>query len=423
MSPAEQSKPSATRNHYLTLGVDAFADPEDVKKAYRKLARQTHPDSPTGDEEAFKSINEAYGVLSNKAKRVLYDAQLRRVLLDKREPSQASSRQRYQSSQQPQSQEPAKSSAASANSGSTSTKDPPIDTAEGFFERFLKEPLRKGAPKEWPGIGSNIGQTLNQWLKDDDKSPSNSPRGEDVAVEVSLSAKEAMEGTTKTVHIKHREHCVTCHGAGMVNGLSCRVCRGEQFIAHTRKIEVTIPANVKHGAKIRVAGEGGRGPSPASNGDLYLLVAIKGATTNTASTSTASSGQHVADSPTAKNTPPESNKEPAHSPSTASSASTGDGNGNGHQGFHVEGLHVHSDVMVSFWDALLGGSIKVNTMHGGVTLTIPPNTTSGKKLRLKEQGVHNGNERGDHWVRVMVDLPRLNDAQRQRMEEWRPPTA
>lgn len=413
MSPAEQSKPTATRNHYLTLGVDAFADPDEVKKAYRKLARQTHPDSATGDEEAFKKINDAYGVLSNKAKRVLYDTQLRRVLLDKREPNNTTPQARYQSaSSSPKPKNTPQDKPAT--SASTSAKEPPIDTAEGFFERFLKEPLRKGAPKEWPGIGNNIGQTLNQWLKDGDKPASKLPRGEDVSVEVTLSAKEAMEGTTKTVHIKHRENCVTCHGAGMVNGLSCRVCRGEQFIAHTRKIEVTIPANVKHGAKIRVAGEGGRGASPNSNGDLYLLVAIKGATSTSAS-----SGQHVADPPHGSSKP-DANKATAPSPSSQSSSTSKESDDNG---FRVDGLQVYSDVMVPFWDALLGGNIKVTTLHGKVTLTIPPNTTSGKKLRLKEQGVHQGNKRGDHWVRVLVDLPTLNDAQRQRMEEWRPPSS
>lgn len=387
MSPAKSPKPTARQNHYLTLGVDAFASIGVVKKAYRKLARQTHPDSPTGNEERFKAINTAYGVLSDNAQKVLYDAQLRRVLLDKPQPTQAN-----------KSNTRAKTTKTSTSNGSAATQkakppnEPLIDNAESFFDRFLKEPLRQGNPKTWPSIG----ETLHQWLKDDDsgeaKSSANSQarskhsqRGEDVSVSLSLPVAEAAKGVQKTVHIKHKESCSRCHGTGALDGLSCRACHGEGFTIHTRKIEVTIPKNVKHGAKIRVAGEGGRGPTPGANGDLYLLVQLD--------PPPVSAGQSPPETTTTQ--PPE--------------------------GLTVEGLNTHCEALVPFWEAMLGGSVTVETLHGPVSLTIPANTTSGKTLRLKGQGVHQGTAKGDHTVRVLVDLPKLNSAQIQRLEEWRPP--
>jgi molecular chaperone DnaJ len=222
------------RNYYDTMGVARNASAKDIRKAYRRLARQHHPDVNPGDKAAearFKEINAAYEVLSDAEKRRKYD--------------------RYGDQWQyaDQIEQAQRQSAGRWSFGRGGTFDPGDinlggdlgDLFQGIFRGFGRRPGRQ--------------------------------RGRDVQQPVEVTLEEAYHGTIRVLQMEREEPCATCGGQGQVAGAICHVCRGAGAIAKPRRLEVKIPPGVRDGSRVRAAGEGGVGPAGA--GDLYLVVSVR----------------------------------------------------------------------------------------------------------------------------------------------------
>jgi len=222
------------RNYYDTLGVPRSAGDKDIRKAYRRLARQHHPDVNPGDKSAearFKEINAAYEVLSDTEKRRKYD--------------------RYGDQWQyaDQIEQAQRQSAGRRSFGRGGSFDPGDvnlggdlgDLFQGIFRGFGRRPARQ--------------------------------RGRDVQQPVEVTLEEAYHGTARVLQMEREEPCATCGGQGQVAGAICHVCRGAGAIAKPRRLEVKIPPGVRDGSRVRAAGEGGVGP--AGTGDLFLVVSVR----------------------------------------------------------------------------------------------------------------------------------------------------
>lgn len=349
------------KNYYQILGVEAFADPEAVKAAFRKLARQHHPDLNSGDahaEEKFKEINEAYDILSNPEKRAMHDATLKAMqglgVGKATHKKQAGPAPKAKASPPP---------GPDKKPGPEATAEPkPKAGADGrahgkagntpineLFETFLKKGFSEGGPRKKDPEEGVFRQRKEAGPGKTSEKPQ---RGEDVIVKTAISPTEASDGVIKTVNVQHNEICRRCSGTGKVNGVFCNACNGEKILVRLKKIDVRIPAGVKNGSRVRVAKEGGRGAGGAENGDLFLQIEI------------------------------------LLDPS-----------------LRVEGLDVYGDVALSVIDAVLGGEVEVPTLNGPVKMTIPAGTQTGKVFRLKERGVQSGLSKGDHFVTVVIVTP------------------
>ena len=315
------------KDYYQVLGVSREADAPEIKKAYRKRARKYHPDVYTGTdaEEKFKDINEAYQVLSDPDKRARYD----RFGADW---------ERYQAA-------PNTGGPSDADFTEWFTGDPRGQThfdfgaaqgGSGFSDFF---DLLFGA--EGFGGGGRRGATMGGIR-------TQPMRGEDHEYTVQLSLSEAFNGTTRTFEISASP-------------------RGQE--PSRQKIEVTIPAGVRDGSRIRVAGKGGPGRSGGPPGDVYLRVKLRP-----------------------------------------------------HAGFTLDGSTVRTDVEVPLYTAILGGEVVVPVPSGKrLALTIPAGTQNGQSIRLKGQGwptTAGGSARGDLHARVIIRLPEnLTDEERRLFEE------
>jgi molecular chaperone DnaJ len=350
----------AEKDFYKILGVSKSAAQAEIKKAYRKLARENHPDSNPGNkaaEERFKDVSEAYSVLSNEKKRKEYDEQ--RTLF-----SQFGSRMGggygagYQSS--------------------------------GGFGGFGGE-----------GVDFDLGDLLGGIFGGRGRGGRRQPqgrRGDDLETEASITFQQAVEGATLPLRMTSDEACTTCHGtgakpgtvpkvcdkcqgSGMVTGTSggvfamtepCDKCRGRGMVVEhpcptcqgsgrapsSRTLQVRVPAGVKNGQRIRLKGKGGRGEGGGPDGDLYLVV-------------------HVAKHPV----------------------------------FGRKGEHLTVTVPVAFDEAVLGAEIQVPTLDGApVRIRIPAGTPSGRTLRARGKGAPTkGGGRGDLLVTIDVQVPKELD--------------
>lgn len=347
------------KNYYQILGLEPFADADAVKSAFRKLARQHHPDLNAGNrqaEERFKAINEAYEVLSNPDKRAMHDASLQAM----QGGSSAAGKAAYkkQAGQaQPKSKAtpppPAEKKAKSEPQPEKKANPEPDKQAKGttssindLFESFLKKGFQENANK------SDNEDGIFRNRKEPGKSQEKPKRGEDVVVKTAITMQESTEGVVKTVNVQHNEICRRCSGTGKVNGSVCLGCNGEKILIRLKKIDVRIPAGVKNGSRVRVAKEGGRGQGGAENGDLFLQIEL------------------------------------GYDPD-----------------LRIEGIDVYGEVAISVTDAVLGAEIEVSTLNGPVKMTIPAGTQTEKVFRLKERGVQSGLSKGDHFVSVVVVVP------------------
>lgn len=358
------------RDYYEILGVKKDASLDDIKKAYRSLALQYHPDRVPTDkkkdaEEKFKEISEAYAVLSDSQKRALYD-QYGHAGLD----------QRY------------------------STED--IFRSADFSSIF--EDLAGF------GFGENIFESIfgdsGFDLFGGGRSAKRARRGRDLEFETEISLEEVNSGTEKVLNVPRYELCKNCRGSGEKPGSkrntcsqcrgrgqitvssgffhltqTCPQCRGEGKIVTapcpecngqgrtkaTHKIHVKIPAGIEHGSHLRVRGEGEEGH--AGKGDLYVLVHVRP-----------------------------------------------------HSIFDRHGQDILCEVSIPMTKAILGGEAKVPTLDGSVEMKIPKGTQGGKIFRLNGKGlpsVRSGSSRGDQLVRVNVQTPEnLNREQVHSIEEF-----
>jgi DnaJ-class molecular chaperone len=231
---------TTSRDYYQVLGVPRSASAEDIKKAYRRLARQYHPDLHTGGKKAemekkFKELNEAHEVLSDPDKRKKYD----QYGADW-EQAEAYERARQQ---------------AGAGAGGFGGADMRGGFAGGgdfsdIFENFFGGRARGGATRGF------------------------AVQGEDLETEADLTLREVLTGVTKRVTLREPESCPTCQGSGRLKGRPCPTCLGSGSVMESKTIEVRIPAGVQDGTRVRVAGKGQPGMNGGRRGDLYLHVHI-----------------------------------------------------------------------------------------------------------------------------------------------------
>ncbi len=222
---------------YRVLGVERDAAADDIRRAYRRLARQHHPDVNPGNEEAerrFKQINAAYEVLSDSENRKSYD--------------------RYGDQWQhaDQIEEMRRRTGGPGGSGGPA------------FEFDLGD-LLGGRDR---GRGGGLFDSLF-------RRAAGRRRGQDVEHTVRVSLEEAYRGAERTMEVRDESQpCTVCGGAGQLASATCHACRGSGLAASLQRIEVKIPAGVESGTRIRVAGKGGPGANGGANGDLFLRVQV-----------------------------------------------------------------------------------------------------------------------------------------------------
>lgn len=309
------------KDFYEVLGVPRGASEKEIRGAYRKLARKHHPDVNPNDKAAearFKEINAANDVLSDPDKRKKYDK-----YGDRWEMADQMDEQRRQSAG-------AWARNGGPAGGATFSSENVGDFGSIFDNLFRRE---RGGPR---------GQAANR-------------RGQDIETAVEVSLEEAFHGTTRTLNLQAPETCRTCGGSGEVAGAVCHLCEGMGQVTRTRRLEVKVPAGVKTGSRVRVAGEGRAGLGAGTAGDLYLVVTVLP-----------------------------------------------------HARFERKGDHLYLDVNVFYADAVLGAEVPVTTMDGRVALRIPELTQNGRQIRLAGKGMPvlgKGGAKGDLFVCVRVELP------------------
>lgn len=221
----------AGKDYYNILGVNKDATEQEIKQAYRKLARKYHPDVNPGDKSAeakFKKINEAYEVLSDKGKRQKYDR-----FGDQWQNADQFAQAGHRSSQ-----------------GATK-----FHFADEDLGSILDDLL-----------GGSFGSRTSRQARP--------RRGQDIEYPVEVTLEEAYHGTTRMLSLRVDEPCSACKGTGRIQNLPCSVCQGSGLVSRMKRIEVKIPQGVKSGSRIRIAGKGGQGYGGAS-GDLYLIISVK----------------------------------------------------------------------------------------------------------------------------------------------------
>lgn len=321
-------------DYYKMLGVARDADEKEIKRAYRKLAQKYHPDvykGPEGDEK-FKEINEAYQVLSNQESRAKYDRY-------------GADWERYQS----------------APDNGTGATD--------FGQWFSRQGGRRTSTGQaGPNVQYEFTSTDGSGFSDffdlmfgrsagftQQQSRRQAHRGEDHEYPVEISMQEALNGTTRMFELQTAETCPYCQGVGITDNHVCNNCDGTGTSYKTSKIEVTIPAGVRSGSRIRVAGKGGPGKDGGKPGDVFLRVNLL-----------------------------KDNK------------------------FELVGNDLKVRLDVPLYTALLGGEVILSTLTGKIAVTIPPRTQNGQTIRLRKVGwpVRIGSQqRGDLLVAVNVVLP------------------
>jgi DnaJ-class molecular chaperone len=238
------------KDYYQTLGVKRDASEDDIKKAYRKLARKFHPDLNPGDkaaEEQFKQLQEAYDVLSNSEDRKLYDQygeNWRAVKSGAGAPP-------------PGWERPQRSPRADGpGAGGFDFGDFEFGgfrgSGDGGFDIFEEIFSRAGR-----GRGVRRG------------------RGRDIEAELELSLEEAHRGGRRTLQMQTAEVCPTCNGSGIQDGTACDTCGGAGEVLRPKTIDVNIPAGVRDGSTVRLTGQGGAGSNGSEPGDLYLHIRLR----------------------------------------------------------------------------------------------------------------------------------------------------
>jgi molecular chaperone DnaJ len=357
---------AAQADYYKTLGVDRSASAEDIRKAYRRLARKYHPDLNPGDksaEERFKTVQEAYDVLSDPKKRQMFDQY-----------------GFYSEQIRPN---------GSGGSGP--------GAGQGFgFEGFDFSDLFGRAQAGGRGGGRDTGgasfkDLFGQFFGGRAQQAKTPERGADLEYALDIDFWQAIKGTQVKLSITRQETCYACDGTGdgkgglqscpecggsgnveqMVGAMRftitcpkcggrgkrasvCPVCRGDGLLSKPDVVDVRIPAGVSSGARLRVAGKGNAGAMGGPAGDLYITVRV---------------------------TP--------------------------HPFFRRDGDNIEIRVPVTVAEAGLGAKIEVPTLDGRALLKIPQGSKNGQKLRLREKGVFNQrkNSRGDLIVELFIEQP------------------
>lgn len=251
------------KDYYKILGVTKSANAEEIKKAYRRLARKYHPDVNPGNKSAearFKEVNEAYEVLSNPAQREKYDT------LGPNWQMQFGGTASHAGTR-------ARTGATGAGGSTADWADPTgfSDFFETLFGRRASNPSSSGPNGAGTAgrngtSGSRYGSTTSTTRRE---------KGEDIEQPLEIALAEAYSGTSRTYTIQMPQACTSCHGRGQIGTTSCPSCSGTGTITRTRRVEARIPAGVETGTRVRVGGEGHPGINGAPAGDLFIVVTVK----------------------------------------------------------------------------------------------------------------------------------------------------
>lgn len=353
----------AKKDYYEVLGLSKGADEKEIKQAFRKLAKQYHPDLNPDNKEAeakFKEVNEAYEVLSDPDKKAKYD-QFGHAAFDQNQ-----------------------------GFGGGASYGDFNDIFGDIFGDFFG------------GSGFGGGQRAQR---------TGPKAGSDLKIKLDITFEEAAFGTKKEIKINRIEKCDTCGGTGAKKGSSkktcptcngagniktvqrtpfgqfastktcttcggtgevveqpCEACNGSGKEKKSRKLSINIPAGVDSGSVIPLRGEGNHGERGGPAGDLYVYINVKE-----------------------------------------------------HEIFERDGNDVWCEIPISFAKAALGGSIEVPTIEGKVKYEVPEGTQTGTVFRLKNKGIKNlrGSGKGDQYVRVKITVPKkLTDRQKSLLEEF-----
>lgn len=354
-----------SKNYYETLGVQKGASKDEIKKAFRKLAHEHHPDKKGGDEKKFKEVSEAYAVLSDDAKRSQYDS----------------------------------FGSYSAGGGQQGG-----GFGQGDFSGFDFSGFSQGGGN----VEFDLGDIFGSFFGGGGGGRERAKRGRDISVDIEVSFEDAVFGVSRDIKINKTSTCGTCDGSGAKKGTTfdtCSVCKGKGKVEEMRRsiigsfatvktcenchgtgkipkekcetckgkgvvnkdetISIKIPAGIQNGETLRAPGKG-EAILGGETGDLYINIHVKN-----------------------------------------------------HKLFTRSGYDLVMNLPVKLSDALLGASIPVKTLDGEITLKVPEGITFGEILRVKEKGVPHGNgRRGDILVRIIIELPKkLNKDTKKLIEE------
>lgn len=330
---------TTTKDYYEILGVSKDASQDEIKRAYRRLARKYHPDVNPGDktaEQKFKEINEAYEVLGDPKKRAEYD-------------------QYGKTPFGPEGFESFRGYDFGLDFGTRGFEDIFSDLFSGFRTREV--------PARGPDLHASLEITLEEaykgvikpiTLRRDVTCHTCGGTGAEES-ETCNQCKGSGVVTGGKGLFRISQTCPTCKGTGRVVKKVCRECGGRGAISKTETLNIKIPAGVDTGSRLRLRGKGGAGVNGGQPGDLHIEINV---------------------------TP--------------------------HPVFKRENDDIYVEVPVSISEAILGGKVKVPTLDGDVTMTLPPGTDSGKKFRLKGKGIMNQRTgtRGDEFVIIKIIVPK-----------------
>jgi len=384
------STPNKDKDYYGILGVKKTASADDIRKAFRKLARKYHPDVNPGDksaEEKFKTLSEANDVLSDPKKRKIYD-QLG-FYSDNIDPTVAEAYGRGAGFGAGGFGGPGTGGAR------TTTQEVPFDFSGFDFNDFSEGAGAAGRRAGGGGFRDIFSGIFGSGGGRGEAMQPHPEPGDDLEYQVNVGFWQAIKGTVMKLSIPHLEVCANCHGQGYIespgvcpeckgkgqitqksgsmkfnvpcprcggsgkNRTVCHVCHGDGRVERTESLEVRIKAGTRDGQRVRIPGRGNAGTMGAPAGDLYIIVRA---------------GEHPV--------------------------------------FKRDGDDIYLTVPVSFTEASLGGKIEVPTIDGRTLLKIPPGTQCGQKLRLREKGVPSAvkeGARGDEIVEVKIVPPNVRD--------------
>lgn len=343
--------PGKALDFYSVLGVKRTATEKEIRAAYRKLARQWHPDVNPGNNEAeekFKRINAAYEVLSDADKRKKYDQYGDQWM----HADQIEEMRRRQG-------------AAGFGGGFGGRGAPSGAGGPGGSFRFTTDDVDMGDLGDLFGAGA--GARGGGGIFDSLFRRAGRQRGQDAEADVRVTLEEAYAGTRRTIEVRAGEEpCRVCGGTGQIANATCHVCRGTGVAAPLRRVEVSVPAGVRDGQRIRLAGQGAPGANGGTSGDLFLRVSVTS-----------------------------------------------------HPRFERRGDDLHVDVDVPVVDAALGGEAKVPTLKGKtLALKVPAGTQGGKVFRLAGQGMpKTSGGFGDLYAKARLVLPEPMTAEQRRLFE------
>mgnify|MGYP004507227347 FL=1 len=341
------------RDYYEVLGVAKTASEDEIKSAYRKLAKKYHPDLNPGNAEAeakFKEVNEAYGVLSDADKRAKYD--------------------QYGTADPQAGGFGGGFSGGFGGFGGGGFSGGFEDIFENIFGGFSGSRRSNNAPEQGRDLRVDIELTfeeaafgakkeinLTREESCDECGGSGAAKGTTAEVCQVCHGSGQVRTTQNTVFgsFSSTQQCTACHGTGRIIRTPCKKCGGKGRIRRARRISINVPAGIDNGQAITLRGEGEQGKRGGAAGDLYVYFSVKP-----------------------------------------------------HKLFKRRGNDIYLEVAVSFANAALGAEITVPTLEDSIKYKIPEGTQPGTVFRIRGKGIKRlgGNDRGDMYITVGVEVPR-----------------